>query len=48
MDRYIRELRIFTQSFLPAEVRMGPTGPEIESVFGGGKPDEWLVLCMSW
>lgn len=32
MDRYIRELRIFTQSFVVAEVRMGPTGP-IQKLF---------------
>lgn len=31
MDRYIRELRIFTHTFLVAEVRMRP-GPDIKIV----------------
>jgi hypothetical protein len=40
MDRYIRELRIFTQSFLVAKVRVGPTGPNTKIVFGRGKQHE--------
>jgi len=38
----------FHAEFLVAEVRMGPTGPAIKSVFGRGKPHEWSALCMSW